>query len=156
MSKIVSRTKELAIELADKLGLEIIDVEWIKERDDFILRITCDNPKTGLTLDDSVALNEALSEKLDEEDFIIQSYMLEVSSPGLEREIKNDEEIKKAIDKFVHIKLYAKLEGEKEFTGYLRSFDGKDLRIEVNQKGRLKTYLIPKVRISKIRYAVKF
>src|SRR5690554_2738730 len=122
MSKIVNRTKEIAIELAKELGLEIIDVEWIKEHEDFILRIICDNPKTGLSIDDSVALNEKLSKKLDEEDFIDKSYMLEVSSPGLERELRNDEEINMAIDKYVCIKLYAKLEGEKEFTGYLRDF----------------------------------
>jgi ribosome maturation factor RimP len=155
MSKIVERAKVIATEYADKLNLEIVDVEWVKENHSNILRIIADT-EVGLTIDESVSLNEAISIRLDEEDFIEEDYMLEVSSPGIERPLKNDQDIINAIDKYIFIKTYSPVDGIKEFTGYLKSYIDGIITISVNNKGRLKEHKIEKSMISKIRLAVKF
>jgi len=155
MSDIVKKAIEIANDCAKNLDLEIVDVEWVKENNIRILRIIADSPH-GLTIDQSTALNEAISSKLDEENFIEGEYYLEVSSPGLERELKNDQDIKKAINEYIYIKLYQKFEGRKEFEGYLRDFDGEFVTIEIMEKGRNKTFKLAKNMISMIRLAVKF
>lgn len=155
MSYIVNKAKEIANKCAEKLGLEIVDVEWVKEHNIRILRIIADHPD-GLTIDHSTALNEEISAKLDEEDFIEGEYYLEVSSPGLERELRNDDEIFKAINEYIYIKCYQKVDGVKEFEGYLRNFDGETVTIEINDKGRKKEIRIAKKIISLIRLAIKF
>ena len=95
MNSIIAKVKKIALEKATALNLELIDVEWVNEFGTFILRITADT-EVGLTIDESAALNEAISEALDEFDFIEEEYMLEVSSPGIERELKTEEDIQKA------------------------------------------------------------
>ena len=92
MNKIINQVKFLANEKAKELNLEIIDVEWVNEYGTNILRITADSPTT-LTIDEATSLNEAISEGLDLLDLIEDEYMLEVSSPGIERELKTDEDI---------------------------------------------------------------
>ena len=110
MNSIIAKVKKIALEKATALNLELIDVEWVNEFGTFILRIIADT-EIGLTIDESAALNEAISEALDEFDFIEEEYMLEVSSPGIERELKNDEDIQKNIDKYVHIDFLNHFEG---------------------------------------------
>ena len=80
-----------------------------------IIRVIADK-ETGLTLEDSVALNEALSDKLDELDPIEGQYYLEVSSPGIERELTTDKDIYRAIGKKVYIKTYEKIDKEKNLS----------------------------------------
>jgi ribosome maturation factor RimP len=155
MSDIVKHVRPIIEKCANELSIEIVDIEWVKENGVMILRILADT-EYGLSVDDSSALNEAVSIALDEDSILQDEYMLEVSSPGLERPIKNDNEIKQAIGEYINIKTYEKIEAQKEFEGYLKSFDDVFLEIEVNIKGRVKTFRIDKNIISKIRYAVKF
>lgn len=155
MSKIVALATQIALTCAKDLGLEIVDVEWVKENHNNILRIIADKDG-GLNIDDSITLNEAISLRLDEEDFINEEYMLEVSSPGIERPLKNDNDIINAIGDYINIRTYAAIEGIKEFEGYLKDYSDGKISIEVNIKGKSKTYIIEKSKISKIRLAVKF
>ena len=155
MSEIVNHVRPIIEKCAEELNIEIVDIEWVKENGVRILRILADT-EHGLTVDDSVALNEAVSAALDDDSKLQDEYMLEVSSPGLERPIKNDKAITNAIGEYIYIKTYEKIEAQKEFEGYLKMFDGSFLEIEVNLKGRLKTFKIDKNKISNIRYAVKF
>ena len=155
MSEIVNHVRPIIEKCAKELKIEIVDIEWVREHNTRILRILADT-EFGLTVDDSVSLNEAVSLALDEDNYLQEEYMLEVSSPGLERPIKNDDEITKAIGKYINIKTYEKIEAQKEFEGYLKAYSDGFLEIEVNLKGRLKTYKIEKNKISNIRHAVKF
>lgn len=155
MSKYVDKTTVIANAIAMELGLEIVDVEWVKENHNYILRILADTDE-GLTIDDSIALNEAISAKLDIEDFITEEYMLEVSSPGLERPLKTDSDIKNAIGDYINIRTYASIDGIKEFEGNLIEYADNIITIDVNIKGRIKQFKIEKSKISKIRLAVKF
>lgn len=160
MNKVVNQVKELAIEFANKLELEILEVEWVNEFGTNILRIIADAPGS-LNIDQATALNEAISEALDRLDLIEDEYMLEVSSPGIERPLKTDEDIENSINEYVHIDflnhfpITAKTK-VLDVEGYLRSYSNNVLEIEYNNKGQIKKLSINKEEIKLIRLAIKF
>ena len=160
MNKIINQVKILANEKAKELNLEIIDVEWVNEYGTNILRITADSPTT-LTIDEATSLNEAISEGLDLLDLIEDEYMLEVSSPGIERELKTDEDIVNNINNYVHIDFlnhYSITQKNKvlELEGYLRNYSNNVIEIEYNNRGQIKKLSINKDEIKLIRQAIKF
>lgn len=110
-------------------GLEFVDVEYVKEPKGNVLRIFIDREE-GVDLDSCEIASNLVSDWLDETDPIEESYFLEVSSPGAEREIKTYEQLENAIGKKVLVKTYKKIDGQKEFIGYLNSFDENELVIE--------------------------
>ena len=97
-SEIEERTTELVMPIIEEGGFELWDVEYVKEGPDFILRVYADK-EGGIGIDDCVAISRKLSDKLDEDDFIKEAYILEVSSPGLTRPLQD-------------IKDYIRYEGE--------------------------------------------
>lgn len=160
MNYILNKVKEMAIEKAQALNLEIIDVEWVNEYGTNILRITADSKDT-LNIDEATALNEAISLGLDELDLIEDEYMLEVSSPGIERELKTEEDIMNNINEYVHIDFlthYSITQKNKvlELEGYLRNYSNNVFEIEYNNRGQIKKLLINKEQVKLIRQAIKF
>lgn len=155
MNAIEQKTFDLASPIAMKIGLTIEEVEFVKEHGNQILRVLVDKEE-GVNVLECTKLSEELSLELDKEDFITMEYMLEVSSLGAERELKSDKDILKAIDQYVHIKLYQKQNDLKEFEGYLKSYDGEIVTIEIMVGTRKKEVSINKKDISKIRLAIKF
>ncbi len=160
MNNIINKVKELATIQANKLELEIIDVEWVNEFGTNILRIIADAPNS-LNIDQATTLNEAISLELDKYDLIDDEYMLEVSSPGIERELKTDDDIANHINEYVHIDFknhYFVTAKTKvlELEGYLKNYSNNVLEIEYNNKGQIKKLLINKEEIKFIRLAIKF
>ena len=115
---VVSTVKALAEPLGEELGYFIWDVEYVKEGARRILRITIDNEE-GITIDDCEKFHRAIDPILDEADPIEDAYYLEVSSPGIERELKNDMHISACEGWQVEVKLYAPINGTKVFKGIL-------------------------------------
>lgn len=114
---------QLAEPIASSLGLELWDVRFVKEGADWYLRIFIDKPE-GVTIEDCEAMSRAIDKPLDEKDFIEQGYCLEVSSPGIERELIRPEHFEKFIGAKVMIKMIRPLEnGEKEFKGVLSGYN---------------------------------
>lgn len=155
MNNYEEKTFLLVSPICAKHNLDLVEVSWVKEYNTFFLRIIIDK-EGGITVDDATVVSEELSPLLDKEDFIKEEYMLEVSSPGVERELKTDKDITSSIGEYVHISLYAKKDGFKEIEGYLRSFENDEIMIEANIKGRNKSFTFNKKEISKIRLAIKF
>ena len=155
MHKYEEKTYLLVEPLCKELGFTLEEVSWVKEYNTFFLRIIIDK-EGGINVDDATKLSEALSPLLDKEDFIKEEYMLEVSSPGVEKELKSDKDILSSIGEYVHISLYVKKDNFKEIEGYLKSYDDGKIVIEANIKGRNKEYTFDKKEISKIRLAIKF
>ena len=140
--------------------MTIEDVEWVKEASVYILRIIADSSE-GLTIDQATDLNNLISEKLDIYDYIEEDYMLEVSSPGIEKVLKSDEEILKNVDKYVHIDFIEPFEIMKnvflkDIEGTLVRFDNNEFELSVNLKGRIKKVTIEKTNTKLIRKAIKF
>ncbi|MCI6630583.1 MAG: ribosome maturation factor RimP [Lachnospiraceae bacterium] len=131
-----SRTEELLTPIAEAVGVSVYDVEYVKEGSDWYLRCYIDKPD-GVTIQDCETVSRALSDRLDEEDYIADAYILEVSSPGLGRTLKKDKHLAKSIGQEVEIKTYKPIEKQKEFSGVLRAFDQDTVTIEM-QTGEMK------------------
>ena len=100
-----NRTEELLAPIAEENGVEIYDVEYLKEGSDWYLRAYIDKPE-GVNIQDCENVSRALSDKLDEVDFIDDAYILEVSSPGLGRTLKKDKHLEKSLGEEVELRLY--------------------------------------------------
>ncbi len=122
------KTEALLTPIAEKYQVDIYDVEFVKEGSDWYLRAYIDKPG-GVTIQDCEDVSRALSDRLDEEDFIEDAYILEVSSPGLGRILKKDRHLKSALGQEIECKTYRPVDGQKEFSGILVTFDEESLTI---------------------------
>ncbi len=146
-----ARTEELLMPIVKKYDVDIYDVEYVKEGSDFYLRAYIDKPD-GVNIIDCENVSRALSDALDQNDFIPDAYILEVSSPGLGRTLKKDRHLEKSIGKDVEIKLYKPFEGNKEYEGVLQAFD--ENSITVSDGEHEQTFLRSDIAI--IRLALDF
>ncbi|MCR4257607.1 ribosome maturation factor RimP [Streptococcus uberis] len=135
---------------------ELVDVEYEKMGSDYILSVFVDKEE-GISVEDTVTLTELISPLLDaiHPDPFPEQYMLEVSSPGLERPLKTPEALTKAIGSYVNVSLYKAIDKVKVFQGDLVAFDGDTLTIHYLDKTRQKTVEIPYQTVAKARLAVK-
>ena len=155
MSKVTEIVSQLVTPILEELGLELVDIEYVKEGKDWFLRVYIDK-EAGIDIEECGIVSERLSEKLDEEDPIEHNYFLEVSSPGVERPLKKQADFEKAIGKNIYLKTYEPINGEKIFEGILTSFDGKDVTLEIKIKTRKTNVTIPYEKIASARFAVTF
>ncbi len=128
-----NRTEQLLLPLMEENRFELVDVEYVKEGSNWYLRAYIDKPG-GITIDDCELVSRALSDLLDKEDFIEDSYILEVSSPGLLRPIKKDKDFERNMGKEVEIRCYKMIDKQKEFTGTLTAYDGDSVTIQAGEK----------------------
>lgn len=127
---VVEQVEKIALPVAERLGLRLWDVEFVKEGASWFLRIYIDK-ENGVSVDDCEALSRAIDGPLDLADPIEHSYYLEVSSPGIERVLRKEEHFKASIGKPVKIRLIRPLQnGEKEIVGTLQGFQGEDITID--------------------------
>lgn len=125
---IETAVEKLVLPILAGTDLELVDVEYIKERD-WYLRIFIDRPD-GIGIDDCQELSEKIEAVLDEQDLIPSAYILEVSSPGLDRVLKKDRDFVREAGKTVDVSLYEPVDGEKMFTAKLSGKDDKNLLFE--------------------------
>ena len=152
MSKSVAEeVLELADPIAKSRGLELVDVEYNKEGEDWILRVFIDK-EGGISLQDCQEVSRDLEGQLDAVDPINKSYLLEVSSPGLDRPLKDAEDFERFTGRLIDISTYAPVNGSKEFTGTLLGLEEGEIRIEVEGE----ELLIPQNKVAKTKLAVEF
>lgn len=147
----VKRTEEFLEKMSGELEFEVVDVEFVKEAGEYYLRAYCDM-EGGIGIEDCAEISRRLSDWLDENDFIDEGYILEVSSPGLGRALKKDKDFLRELGKEVELKLYKPMEGVKDFEGVLKSFDGENITIETEDKDEVFT----KKEIANIRLKIDF
>ena len=144
-----------------EMGFELVDVEYVKEAGNWYLRGYIDKPG-GITVNDCEAVSRIFSDRLDEEDFIEDSYIMEISSPGLDRPLKKEKDFARSIGKMVEIRTYKPVDRSKEFTGTLVSYDEHTVTIRetISQKGKEqdeeKDRTFEKKDIALIRLAIMF
>lgn len=147
MKKSIKETVREAIEpTVIGLGYRIWDVLYSKIGADYHLEITIDS-NSGIDIDDCERVHRAIDPILDEADPIEGFYYLEVSSPGIERELRTDEHITASVGVKVEVKLFTQQDGRKSFTGVLTDFDGE--RITVDEGGKLS--VVEKSEIAKLK-----
>ncbi|SEQ35643.1 ribosome maturation factor RimP [Lachnospiraceae bacterium RM5] len=127
------KTEELVLPLIDGKDFELVDIEYVKEGGNYYLRVYLDK-EGGITIDDLEMVSRALSDKLDEKDFIDDAYVLELSSPGLDRPLKKDKDFERNKGKMVELKLYKALDGVKEFEGELKGYDEENILVMVDEE----------------------
>lgn len=130
MAKIEERVEELISKPIINLGYELYDVEYAKEGKDYFLRIFIDKPE-GISLEDCEKVNNAINDLLDEADYIKEQYFLEVSSPGIERVLRKYKHLDSNIGNKIEIKLFKPINKEKSIIGILKSYDDKNITIEI-------------------------
>ena len=132
MTKTELKIKELIQPKVESLGYQIYDVMYLKESSEWYLRVFIEKDDSKIDLDDCEKVSNEISGLLDEEDPIVESYNLEVSSCGVERHIREPEHYEKAIGKQIQCKTFKAVDKQKEFEGELTKFDGS--QIELNKE----------------------
>lgn len=134
MANIEEKVENLVKKTINDLGYELYDVLYVKEGPDKFLRIVIDNEK-GIDLNDCEKVNDAIKEMIDEKDYIKEQYFLEISSPGIERLLRKDWQLKKYIGSPIQVKQFKKDElGNKDYIGILKKVEDKKINIEVENK----------------------
>lgn len=147
-----TKTEALIQPIVDEKGFELVDVEYVKEGSNWYLRAYVDKPG-GITINDLESVSRQLSDRLDEEDFISDAYILEVSSPGLGRPLKKDKDFDRNIGNEVEIHLYRAIDGQKQYVGLLKSYSKEAIVIE-NEDGS--EAVIDRVNVSLVREYIDF
>lgn len=124
-----AKTEAFLLPLMEEYRFELVDVEYVKEAGNWYLRAYIDK-EGGFTVDDCETVSRRLSDWLDKEDFIEDSYILEVSSPGLGRPLKKEKDFKRSLGEQVEIRLYKAVDRQKEFVGALKAYDENTVTIE--------------------------
>ncbi|MEZ3436148.1 MAG: ribosome maturation factor RimP [Lachnospiraceae bacterium] len=146
------KTEEILLPIVAEYNFELVDVEYVKEGGTWYLRAYIDKPG-GITVNDCETVSRRLSDILDEKDYIEDSYVMEISSPGLGRPLKKEKDFKRSLGAEVEIRTYRMIDKSKEFTGILKAYDDRTVTIELADE-TLKTF--EKGDIALIRLAFDF
>jgi ribosome maturation factor RimP len=125
--------------ILDEMGIELVDVEYLSEGGRWILRVYVDRDG-GITLDDCVRVSREIEDVIEVKEFFQQPYVLEVSSPGLNRPLKKEKDFVHAVGKDVNIQMAAPVGGRRNFKGKLQFFEEGVLCVTVNQDRFLLPY----------------
>ncbi len=159
LSKVTDLVQKAIEPIIAKRNDEFVDIEYVKERGQYYLRIYVDKDQPGgIDINEIADLSELVSKKLDslKPDPFPDPYVLELSSPGVERPIKTAKDWAKAKGEYIHVGLYQKVEGKKIYEGTLKDYDEQEIKLEVRIKTRSKTLTIPRKLIANVRFAIKF
>ncbi len=147
-----SRVEKFLIPIMEENNFELVDVEYVKEAGTWYLRAYIDK-EGGFTVDDCEMVSRRLSDWLDKEDFIDDSYILEVSSPGLGRPLKKEKDYVRSMGREVEVRLYKAIDRQKEFTGTLSAYDDKTVTLTMEDGSEA---VFEKADIALIRLALDF
>ena len=147
-----ARVEAFLLPVMEENHFELVDVEYVKEAGNWYLRAYIDK-EGGITVDDCEVVSRRLGEWLDEKDFIEDSYILEVSSPGLGRPLKKDKDFDRSIGEDVDIKLYKPMNKQKDYTGTLKAYDKNTVTVTVEDGTEL---VFNRPEIALIRLAFDF
>ena len=144
-----SKVENYLLPMMEEYGFELVDVEYVKEAGTWYLRAYIDK-EGGISVDDCEVVSRRLSDWLDKEGFIEESYILEVSSPGLGRPLKKEKDFVRSLGKDVEIRLYRAKDKRKEFTGALKAFDRDTVTIE--EDGKEITFERPEIALIRLAF----
>lgn len=145
-----TRTEELFLPIMEELGFELVDVEYVKEGSNWYLRAYIDK-EGGISVDDCEVVSRRISDLLDVHDFIEDSYIFEVSSPGLGRPLKKEKDYQRSMGKELEIRTYRAVDREKEFYGILKAYDADTVTIET-EDGTERTFAKPDIALIRLAF----
>ncbi len=127
------KTEAILQPILDEHHFELVDVEYVKEGGNWYLRAYIDK-EGGINVDDCEIVSRALGDILDEKDYIEESYILEVSSPGLGRPLKKERDFERSLGKEVEIRTYRAIDKQKEFVGFLKEYNKEEVTIVMDDE----------------------
>ena len=145
-----ARTEELITPILERMHFELVDVEYVKEGGTWYLRAYIDK-EGGITVNDCEAVAREMNEILDREDFVEDSYVFEVSSPGLGRPLKKEKDYVRSMGKEIEIRTYRAINREKEFYGILSAYDESTVTIET-ENGEKRTFEKPAIALIRLAF----
>lgn len=131
--EVISRVSEIVKPILKSEGMELVDIEYRREANGWVLRIYIDK-EGGVTIGDCTLVSRAIERILDIEDFITNPYNLEVSSPGLTRPLKSEEDFKRFRERIIKLKTFQPIENRRNFRGRLIDFSNNQIEMEVDGK----------------------
>ena len=146
------KTTAIAEPICNELGFSLYDVEFVNEAGTNYLRVYIDKPD-GISVDECEIVSRRMNDILDEQDFVEESYIFEVSSPGLTRILKKDRHFEQSLGSEVEVKLFKPVDKKKEYTGYLDDFDENTVTIGFDNDTEI---VIERSNIAKINLAIHF
>lgn len=126
---IESKVSSLIEPIIESIGYSLYDLLYVKEGKDYYLRVVIDKPE-GIDLNDCEKVNDAITDILDEADYIKDMYFLEVSSPGIERVLRKDKHFIGQIGNEIYLKLFKSVSGKKEIQGILKEYSSESLTLD--------------------------
>lgn len=150
-TKITERVKELIGPYLRENGIELVDLTYRRESGGMTLRLLADTPE-GIRIDECEAVNNALSDLLDKEDFIGEHYVIEVSSPGLDRPIKTDRDFERSMGKPLEVTTFCPIDGRKTHIGCLAGMNREEIVLEA----RGISTAIPRDKIAMAKLHIEF
>ena len=148
---VIKQVEAIVLPVIQELGLELVEVQFRREQSGWVLRLIIDK-QDGVSLDDCVAVSREVGQLLDIDDFIEQSYNLEVSSPGLERPLKSMADFQRFMGRKARIKTIEPIDGEQVFIGRISQVEGESIVLVVGRKEKT----IPFSQVAKARLEVEF
>lgn len=132
MANIEEKIENRISKIIEDLGYKLYDVQYVKEGKDYFLRVFIEKENGEIDLNDCENVNNAITDVLDEEDYIKEQYFLEVSSTGVEKMIRKEKHLKDNVGELITVKLFKPVEGTKELVGQLVDFDSNCLKIKID------------------------
>ncbi len=151
MAKVEKTIRLLAEDVASQLGDEIVEISWKKDGSVPILECLLYR-EGGVSLDDCVEFSRMFGERLDQDADLDDAYRLEVGSPGLDRPIKTQDDMRRNLGKEVDVHLYVAVEGEKFYQGILARYDEESATLEIGEE----EIVIPLKAISVMKLTIAF
>lgn len=137
MANIEEKIENRVSGIIEDLGYKLYDVQYVKEGKDYFLRIFIEKDDGEIDLNDCEKVNNAITDVLDEEDYIKEQYFLEVSSTGVEKMIRKERHLKENIGELITVKLFKPIDGSKEFIGELINFDDENLSLKLDDESNI-------------------
>lgn len=143
--QLLTRIRDIVSNIFHDNKIELVEITYKRKGRVKVLRILADT-ETGITADECAKMNEIVSEALDREDFIDENYILEVSSPGLDRSLKTKRDFLRIKGKKIHVFTFVPIDNRKEFIGALKAADDSSITVSDDDA---KSTTIPFDKISK-------
>jgi ribosome maturation factor RimP len=148
---VIESVRATALPVLEELGLELVEVQYRREQNGWILRLVIDKQE-GITLEDCAVVSREISQLLDIEDFIGEAYNLEVTSPGLDRPLKSIAEFERFVGRKAKIKTIEPIDGKRVLIGTINRTFGESIVLEVGAE----EVTIPFSQVTKARLEVEF
>lgn len=134
MANIEERVETLVKPTIEDLGYQLYDVQYAKEGKDYFLRIFIEKENGTISLEDCEKVNNEIEEMLDTADYIKEQYFLEVSSTGIEKQIRKTKHLQENICEIIDVKLFKPINNSKEYIGILKKFDDETIYLEADNQ----------------------